>query len=101
MIDRKTMFNLVYTLQASAISDAYEDAMQNRGWYPISSYKGGEWVYVFAPNCIDNKAFGYKIVEACYMLGLKEWHTRDGAGLRIKPTHWRNLFEPPADYDKQ
>jgi hypothetical protein len=98
MIDRKEMFNLVYTLQASAISDAYEDAMQNRGWYPISSYKGGDWVYVFAPNCIDNKMFGYKIVEACYMVGLGQWHTKDGIGLKIKPTHWRNLFEPPLDY---
>ena len=100
MIDRKTMFNLVYTLQASAISDAYDDAMQNRGWYPIASYEGGEWVYVFAPCCIENKLFGYKIVEACYMKGLKQWHTRDGVNLTIKPTHWRGLFEPPADYAK-
>jgi hypothetical protein len=94
MIDRKNMFNLVYTLQASAISDAYEDAMQNRGWYPIGSYQGGEWVYVFVPHRVSNKTLGYKVVEACYMLGKKEWHTRDGVGL-IKPTHWRNLFEPP------
>jgi hypothetical protein len=101
MIDRKTMFNLVYTLQASAISDAYDDAMQNRGWYPIESYEGGDWVYVFVPNCIGNKFSGYKTIEACYMIGLKQWHTREGVDLKIKPTHWRNLFEPPLYYAKQ
>lgn len=100
MIDRKTMFNLVYTLQASAISDAYDDAMQNKGWYPIESYIGGEWVYVFIPNCAENKLFGYKVVEACYMVGLGGWYARGGVDLKMKPTHWRSLFEPPSCYAK-
>jgi hypothetical protein len=90
MIDRKTMFNLVYTLQASAIADAYEDAMQNRGWYSMDSYVGGEWVYVFVP-----KEFGeYEVIEACYMLGHQEWWIRNQRS-NIKPTHWRPLFAPP------
>lgn len=90
MIDRKTMFNLVYTLQASAIADAYEDAMQNRGWYPIESYVGGEWVYVFIPE----ERGEYTIVEACYMTGMGGWRVRYGKQT-ISPTHWRPLFEPP------
>ena len=65
----------------------------NGGWRPMSSYRGGDWVYLFVPR--PPIPGNYEIVEGCYMVGLEKWWTHTERNIDLKPTHWRPLFQPP------
>jgi hypothetical protein len=71
--------------------------LAHQEWQPISTYKGGNWAYLFVP--LDNIPGNYTIVEACYMVGLQKWWVRSWKGTdrdaKINPTHWMPLFLPP------
>lgn len=71
--------------------------LAHQEWKPISTYKGGNWAYLFVP--LDNIPGNYIIVEGCFMVGLKKWWVRSWQGTDqdayIKPTHWMPLFVPP------
>lgn len=75
----------------------FKRSIANLDWKPISTYKGGNWVYLFVP--LDNIPGNYTIVEGCYMVGLQKWWIRSWKDTdrdsQIKPTHWMPLFVPP------
>ena len=64
-------------------------------WQPMSSYRGGSWVYLFIPDHIIPGE--YRVEEGCYMVGLEKWWTRTERNIDLKPTHWRPLFQPPTE----
>lgn len=66
-----------------------------RSWQPMSSYRGGSWVYLFIPDHIIPGE--YRVEEGCYMVGLEKWWTRTERNIDLKPTHWRPLFQPPTE----
>lgn len=71
--------------------------LAHQEWQPISTYKGGNWAYLFVP--LDNIPGNYVIVEGCFMVGLKKWWIRSwkdtDRDAKIIPTHWMPLFVPP------
>ena len=61
-------------------------------WQPISTLPGGTWAILW-----DSKPPGGVEVFGCYMVGLKQWWTRDKRAGKadIIPTHWIPLPGPP------
>lgn len=67
----------------------------NGGWRTMSSYRGGDWVYLFVPR--PPIPGNYEIIEGCYMVGLQKWWTRTERNIDLNPTHWRPLFQTPIN----
>jgi hypothetical protein len=78
-----------------------QNAEDANGWISMSKYRGGDWVYLFVS--LDNIPGNYRIVEGCYMVGLKEWWVRrdirSERGAKITPSAWRPLFKPPVAHN--
>lgn len=83
--------------EVETIQKEFKRSLENMDWRPISTYRGGNWAYLFVP--LDNIPGNYIIVEGCFMVGLKKWWVRSWQGTDqdayIKPTHWMPLFVPP------
>ena len=83
--------------EVETIQKEFKRSLENMDWKPISTYRGGNWAYLFVP--LDNIPGNYIIVEGCFMVGLKKWWVRSwhdtDRDADIKPTHWMPLFVPP------